>query len=180
MTFTVLVCIASRSLLLRRFTSSAGPWQLQDNRATNNEHQVCEHLGAWRPALKACQTNTALICLSSLAAGPPPFLPLMSSLHSTSSLPSSLTAMQEYLPPSKVLGLRMLRVSTPWLFCIKYFGSSPIIILFFIQTILGCAEHIYIGVRGGGEAVLHVGSFYSFGAFKEKMKDLPLCISPVV
>lgn len=28
--------------------------------------------------------------------------------------------------------------------------------------------------------MLHVGSFYSFDAFKEKMKDLPLCISPVV
>lgn len=46
--------------------------------------------------------------------------------------------------------------------------------------ILGCAEHIYIGVRGGGEPVLHVVSFYSFGAFKEKMKDLPLSVSPVV
>lgn len=63
--------------------------------------------------------------------------PRTSTLHSTTSLPRSLTAMQEYFPPSKGLGLRMFRVSTPWLFCIKYFGSSPMIILFFIQTILG-------------------------------------------
>lgn len=72
----------------------------------------------------------------------PPSLPRTSSLHSTSSLPRSLTAIQEYLPPSKVLGLRMLRVSTPWLFCIKYFGSSPMIILFFIQIILGWNDQI--------------------------------------
>lgn len=63
--------------------------------------------------------------------------PRTSSLHSTTSSPRSLTAMQEYFPPSKGLGLRMFRVSTPWLFCIKYFGSSPMIILFFIQIIFG-------------------------------------------
>lgn len=66
--------------------------------------------------------------------------PRTSSLHSTKSSPRSLTAMQEYFPPSKGLGLRIFRVSTPWLFCIKYFGSSPMIILFFIQIILGCRK----------------------------------------
>lgn len=65
-------------------------------------------------------------------------IPRTSSLHSTSSCPRSLMALQEYLPPSNRLGLRMFRVNTPWLFCIRNLGSSPMIILFFIQMIFGC------------------------------------------
>lgn len=71
--------------------------------------------------------------LASLAGS----LPRTSTLHSTSSWPRSLTALHEYLPLSNRHGLRMFRVSTPCLFCIRYLGSSPITMLFFIQIIFG-------------------------------------------
>lgn len=93
------------------------------------EYQDSQSVKANNGALKKKKKNAS--------EEPPLSSPRTSSLHSTTSLPRSLTAMQEYFPPSKGLGLRMFRVSTPWLFCIKYFGSSPMIILFFIQTILG-------------------------------------------
>lgn len=67
-------------------------------------------------------------------------IPRTSSLHSTSSTPRSLTALHVYFPPSNKLGFRMFKVSTPWLFCMRNFGSSPIIILFFIQIIFGWQE----------------------------------------
>ena len=64
-------------------------------------------------------------------------VPRTSSLQSTSSTPSSLVALQVYLPPSNRLGLRIFRVNTPWWFCIRNLGSSPMIMLFFIQMIFG-------------------------------------------
>lgn len=65
---------------------------------------------------------------------------MTSSLQLTVASPWSFLALQEYTPPSKLPGLRISREQMPWTQICLNLGSSPIIIWFFIHTILGCGK----------------------------------------
>lgn len=67
-------------------------------------------------------------------------LRLTSSLQVTIASPCAFLALQEYTPPSKLPGLRISREQMPWLLICLNLGSSPMIIWFFIHSILGCRE----------------------------------------
>lgn len=87
--------------------------------------------------LLPCIVSQHLLSLLSLIAFD---LRLTSSLQVTIASPCAFLARQEYTPPSKLPGLRISREQMPWLLICLNLGSSPMIIWFFIHSILGCRE----------------------------------------